>query len=381
MEALRLHTVINKKYQVFDRSGLLPFSIVFGLCRRYPEDTDPRPLVLNTAESILDVPYALTHELLAISGHDVKTKSGFPVDVGKLSQIESQNSFITVPSPVGRTKHWRHSLVVYEYHVDPASELGSLLEPGNNYEIRIKKGVNFGGKGHSYTNETIGATINTISASTEQSKIVCSRADGRAMFKVVESLPCPPEIQTRMQRSEGNDAAIIEVTVLHKGTDTVTVQTRGRQRYLTPWAPMQPHEEYPSRPRIIDLQKPAPAGHLQVVDMATNNIVHQVTKPPLCELCQQHDPRPQSESLLTLNPGEQLVRQVDVSKLFSKLPDGKYGLRMEPRGMWWCPGSCNDWPSEGDGRVPQHLWKTLIPPLVLQCGDVVELRVENGLAV
>lgn len=382
MEVLKISTIINKKHQVFDRSGRLPFSIVFGLCRRSAEDTDPRSLVINTAKTILDVPYALKHELLSIHRNDAETKRGFLVDVGKLNQLEGVNSTVTLSSPVGREKNWKENLTVYEYQVEPASELASLFEPGNSYEIRIKKGGpaggrgpgNFGGRGHKYINTT------WSEASTESPKLVYDRADGRANFVVVQSLPWPPEIETRMQQSQGKDATL-EVTVLNQGEDAITVQTHGRQRYLSPWGPMYPKEEYSIRPRLIDSQMPAPGGHLQVIDLLTKEVVREVTKPPVCQLYGPHDPRPKLESLLVLKPGEPLVREVDISGLLSKLPDGMYGLRMEARGMWWCPGSYEDWRDEADDRVPHHLYKTLIPPMVLQCEDIIELHVSKGVAV
>jgi hypothetical protein len=379
METLKISTIINRKYQVFDRSGHLPFSIVFGLCRRSTEDTDPRLLVINTAETILDVPYALKHEFLSIHGKDAETKRGFLVDVGKLDQFEGANSTVTLASPVGREKNWKESLTVYEYHVKPGSVLASLFEPGNNYEIRIKKGGpaggrgpgDFGGTGHTY----IDTTRNP--ASTESLKLVYDRADGCASFLVVDSLPWPPEIETRMQQSQGKDATL-EITVSNQGGNTITVQTRGRQRYLSPWGPMYPREEHSSRPRLIDSQTPAPGGHLQIIDLLTKEIVREVTKPPICQLYGPHDPRPKLDFLIMLKPGEQLVREIDISGLLSKLLDGTYGLRMEPRGMWWCPGSYEVWRDEADDRVPHHLYKTLIPPLVLQCEDIVEVCVSNG---
>ncbi len=143
---------------------------------------------------------------------------------------------------------------------------------------------------------------------------------------------------------------------------------------------MEPEEEYPPgdpRPRIIDSKVPAPAATIQVVDTATDTIVCGTTKPGVCGLYQMHDPRPKLELLVTLKPDAPLVRRVDISMMLSDLQDGTYGLRIEPRGMWWCFGSCEDFATEGEDRVPQHLFQTMIPPLMLECEDVVELRVDN----
>ncbi len=394
MDDLTIHTVINSRYQIFDRSGNLPFSIVFGLCRRSSEDTDPKPLVLNTANSILDVPYALSHKLLTLRVHDGESKRDTEVDVGQLSQNDSnEESYLTLPSPVGRTENWKKSLSIYQYHIDPSSELASLLEPGKKYTIRNKAGEDLGGKVYTYADQAEPLKEQgEPSTPIEKSKLVSSEADGRASFTVVPSLPWPPKIQTRMQwrRSEGDNigddrkggVTLLEITVLNTGTEAITVQSRGRQRFLVPWGPMEA-EEYPpedSRPRIIDPKTPAPAATIQVVDIAINTIVRGATKPGVCGLYQKHDPRPKLELLVTLKPGEPFVRRVDISRVLYGLPDCTYGLRMEPRGMWWCAGSCEDFATEGEDRVPQYLFQTMIPPLMLECENVVELQVENGVA-
>lgn len=66
---LRISTQLHSRFPVLDRSGRLSFSIVVGLFRRSPADTDARPLVLCTARSALDVPYALAHGLLTLHEH------------------------------------------------------------------------------------------------------------------------------------------------------------------------------------------------------------------------------------------------------------------------------------------------------------------------
>ncbi|KAK5994158.1 hypothetical protein PT974_07599 [Cladobotryum mycophilum] len=293
------------------------------------------------------------------------------------------------------TENWEKSLSIYQYHINPSSELAPLLELGKKYMICNKVGEDLGGKGHRYADEVEPLKEQgKPSTLTEVSKLVSSRVDGRATFMVVPSLPWPPKTKTRMQwcRSDGDNISddrkggvtLLEITVINNGTEAITVQTRGRQRFLVPRGPMQPEEEYPPldpRPRIIDPQRPTPAAAIQAVDTATNTFVRGATEPGVCGLYQKHDPRPELELLVALKPGEPLVRRVNVNKLLSSLPDSTYGLRMEPRGMWWCAGSCEDFAAEGEDRVPQHLFQMTIPPLMLECKDVVEMQVKNGVAI
>ena len=103
--APELHTQIHSRYQVFDASGRLPFSIVFGLCRRSPADTDSRPLLLETAGSVLDVPYALAHGLLTF--HEQDPDNGTQaVEVGlcRLGEVAANGEagFLALPTLVNR---------------------------------------------------------------------------------------------------------------------------------------------------------------------------------------------------------------------------------------------------------------------------------------
>jgi hypothetical protein len=70
MNKLRIHTHVHSRYQVLDASGQLPFSVVCGLCRRSLADTNLRPLCLGIGGSVLDIPYALAHGLLALHQRD-----------------------------------------------------------------------------------------------------------------------------------------------------------------------------------------------------------------------------------------------------------------------------------------------------------------------
>lgn len=396
MQELKIRTIINSTHQVFDQSGKLPFSIVFGLVRRSPEDTDPRALFFNAAESILDVPYALSQGLLTISAQDVESGRGTDIDLGQLSQSDikkgSQRPYVILSSPVGRTQNWKKDLTVYHYNIDPNSDLGLIFEPGGRYAIRGRAGGNLGGHGHEYADE--GEHLKELgndSPLCRPLKLLSSKADGRASFTVVPSLPWPPKIETRMQHhnSEGeNGATHLKLTTVNTGTEAVTVQTSGRQHFLIPRGPFGPEplgsegDIEDSRPRIIDAKTPSPASNIQVRDIAKDTIVRKKTRSPVFGLydTMKHDSRPRLENLVTFKPGEPLVRIIEVSNLQSNLPDGIYGLQLKQRGLWWYAGSLDDFTTECEDRVPQHLFQTMIPPAILGCKEVVEMKVDNGQA-
>ncbi|KAJ4137287.1 hypothetical protein NW768_002869 [Fusarium equiseti] len=305
MTELKVSIHITSRYRVFDKSGKLPYSVAFGLCRRSSNDKDHRSLRLSANNSILDVPYALSHGLLSLCENDVE------IDTGHLRSTDGNEPYLTLPSPVGRTGNWRNHLSIYYYHISPDSDLGRLFKPGNKYHIRNKTGGDLRGD-YVYVDN-----FGQSSRPSEKQKLVSSKAYGGARFKVVQCLPWPPEVQTRMQIHKAEDnAPVLEITVINNGNEPISVQTRYIQRFLTPNNPLQQNEEVPTldpRPRIIDPKTPGPASTIQIVDMATGQVVSETRKPGPCGgAATPRDIRPKLEILTTLRPGQPLVRHVDV---------------------------------------------------------------------
>ncbi|KAI1370150.1 hypothetical protein F4677DRAFT_383919 [Hypoxylon crocopeplum] len=391
MEEVRLQTAIHSQYQVFDASGQLPFSIIFGLCRRLPSDTDARPMVLHTASSFLDVPYAIAHGLLSLHEHHEEGGQETQVHLADRPRLSESKvgAYLTLSSPVGRAQHWREAVTIYQYRIDPNSELASVLQPGRKYTIRLA-GKDLGVKWWAYgdNDQLPNNTEGSPTRASETAKLVNSKPSaGKASFAVVVELPHPPKVETHMRlcwneesADDADGASALAISVLNTGAQPITVQTRGPQRFLVPWGPFQPEEVEASRPRIIDAASPAPSSGLLVVDAATGDVIREARKSGPCSglTDSNADHRPKLETLVTLMAGEPLVRRVDISRLLDGVPDGKYRIQMQPRGVWWCVGSCTEIGDEGDDRVPRRLYQTRIPPLMLKTEDVVEVRIENG---
>ena len=220
----------------------------------------------------------------------------------------------------------------------------------------------------------------------EPLKLVNSKATaGNATFTVVKSLYCPPQIDlSRLlfhplstDSSQQRDITILEISAVNTGSESITVQTRGHQRFLIPWGPFQPEPDaIDDRMRIIDASpnKP-PTSSLQIVDSATGEVVRgneQHGTGPLTD--SNADRRPKPEELVTLKPGEPVIREVEIEALVNGLENGQYKIRMQPRGCRWWHGEVKVEEEEGDGRVPAHL----CPPLMLESQDEVELRIRDG---
>ena len=397
MNELRIHTQIHSRYQVYDASGQLPFSIVFGLCRRSPADVDPRTLLLEIAGSVLDVPYALAHGLLTLHEQDPQdAKQQVEVDVSRLNNVAAKEAeCLSLPSPVNRTQHWRDSFTVYQCHFDVDGDLASILEPGKKYIIRLASG-DLGVKRWTYTDRKhFVDNDETPSHASEMVKLVNSKPTAsNATFKVIKSLPWPPRMETRMRLCApstssdsvlanaqlSSDTAILEVSVINTGSDSVTVQTRGHQNFLLPWGPFQPEPDADdNRIRIIDAapHKP-PTSSLQIVDSASGEVVRGNERRGTGPLTDSTaDQRPKIDDVVILKPGAPVVRKIKIGALIEGLVDGEYKVRMQPRGCRWWHGEIGKEDGE-DGRVPAHLCRIITSPLMLESQDEVELRIKDG---
>ncbi|KAF6230743.1 hypothetical protein HO133_000002 [Letharia lupina] len=395
MRELRIHTIIQSHFKVYDASGRHPFSILFGLCRR--SDKDPRPLLFETAGSAMDVPYALANGLLEIKQQDPQdAKQWLPVDLSRLNQVAPKESYcLSLSSPINRKEPYRKHFTLYHYEIHEHGPLASILKPGKKYAITL-------------ASKDLGVILWTSSdgkkfvdngeqpsCDSEPVKLVNSKPGaGKAEFAVVESLSWPPTVETRIRLcvpSSSSDTApanagsssrtALEVSVINHGSDAVTVQTRGHQRFLIPWGLLQPEPgACDNRMSIIDATAHTPpTSSLQVVHSVTGEVVRENNGQrgigPLMD--PNTDKRPKAADVVTLNPEVPYLREIDLGAFVDGLVDGKYTVQMRPERCRWWPGEVEKEEGE-DGRVPAQFCRNLNPPLMLESQDKVELRIRDG---
>ena len=384
MSTLPIFAHINSLYQVFDATGQLPFSVVFGLCRR--RDTDSRSLLLETAGSVLDVPYALANDLLILhEQHPDHFTQWIEVDLGSLSDVTEKNAeCICLPSPVGRTQRWRDALTVYRCHIGAHGPLASILLPGKKYRIRLAgedlgvKRFAYGDHGHFADNQNLSSDVKLINS---------QPTGGNATFKVVKGLPWPPRVETRMQLQAASSPAFdptvssmtLEISVTNIGASSITVQTRGHQQYLVEWGPFQPLEYQDDSTRICDpgLRGP-PTSSLQVVNAQTGEAVRETKQTGIGPLMAANaDRRPKAEYLVILHPRQSVVRNFDIGQLVRGLKDGSYVIKLVAKGCRWWEGEVKEADCE-NGRVPDGLGRKFGVPLMLQTNDEVEICIKDG---
>ena len=373
MEAPTILTELTSLHRVLDFSGRLSFAIVFGLCRRSKQDTDPRSLVLDVAGSILDVPYALAHGLLTIHERDPQDKRNWiDVDISRLKHANKRESeYLCLASPANRTGNYRASMTAYQYQLRADSELASIMEPGRRYTIKLASD-DLGVQSWAFQepSQTIGPSTKPHNMSSNPVGLVTSKSRaGSASFEIVDSLPWPPEVRTTMSRyvpkssadiagsEEGPDEhSTIEISATNLGTKLVSVRIRGSQHFLYPWVSFNPDvvaNDHHMRILNPDASK-ALNMSLKVVGSADFRVIKDVySRHNIGPLhISKPDHRPHLSDLVVLSPDVPVTRKIDIRPLVRGLEDGEYAIDMHPKGCWWTMGELAEGEAD-DGKIPQ----------------------------
>jgi hypothetical protein len=389
MDELRVHVLMQARDRIFDASGKHPFTIDFGLCRRSPDDTDPRSLIIDISGSALDVPYAIANKLLISHGLNTLQRDKERLKHINLdTPIEKGDRYITLPSPVDRTKHYKDCFTMLEYSVEGGSELASLFLPGREYRISLAS-RDIGIKWYTYTDDpSLPIDQDLLSRPSETATMVNSKPSaGHAAFKVVESFPWPPEVSTHLHLIPSSDTApcCIQINITNMSTRPLSIQPRlGSLLYLQPRDLL--GDRTTTRPRMhrtLEADLPLSSFGFSVTNVWTKDEVPDNLPRPGCMglSSPKLDPRPRSKDLLTLEPGQEILRHVDVGSVLRKCEDGVYTIRLREQAKWWCVGGVEDIcdTEDGDGgRVRKELFSREILPLLLGSKDTIEVRKVNG---
>lgn len=335
----------------------------------------------------------ITHKLLTIHEHSPEDNQEPEVDLSRLTNTEGNGTYITLGSLINRTQTKFEAFTTYHYHIDANSELASILEPGKKYSVRLASkylGLKWYAYGERY--QLLCDEGKPLQPKVTAQQVNSKSSAGKATFIAVSSLQWPPRILVDMrlcssEESSGKTQAQQGTTILglyftNAGDQAISVQSCGLQRFLQPWGPFQPGPIDDSQPRIIYPSESSILSSLQIIDTSNGVVVREPRKPPPCLLYKSGtDLRPKLSSLVRLEPGELLLRRVDIDSILAKLPDGQYEVRLPSQSAWWCSGNPDEISEEDDDRVPKRHYKTKIPPLILESEDVVGLQVKGGKCV
>lgn len=409
---LKVYIKINSRYQIFDQSGNLPFSIVFGLCRHSPQDTNTRSLVLDTSASVFDVPYALANGLLKLFEGQEETE----VDLSSFHAEAGPHQWIALPPPVRRAVHWDQDFEIFLNEIDSRSDLARLLKPNTKYTIRFAS-TDLGVQWWSYSDSKEippGVTLSSESVS-EAAKLVNSKESaGKAAFTTRDALPSPPDLdihlklrpQSPLPTTTDDDgsresACTLEVSITNTNAENpVLIQSTGHQHFLVPWGPFQPVQTTDDRERLTSTRSASRSDLakqnfiIRSKSDDTNTLVHRTTSPVCGGLMNaKTDRRPTRSNFTALLPGKPLLQTFDLADLLianSKLPDGEYVIELEPLGAWWCWGSMdkifNDGGEvekrmegeKGKEKIPAEAYKGLRPPVRLRSENTVVVTIIDG---
>jgi hypothetical protein len=428
---IRLHLQLARSTSLFDLSGRLPFSIVFGLAR--DRRHDPRPdedLVLDTRRSLLDVPWALREGLLDWDVLSTDPGGGIMREVARgLRELDvdggdggdgdgeddgsgegrgmQRERFIVLKSLVGRTENFMQLLTLYEYVVDPASPLGEIFSSGGagvKFEISLlrpelgirwyrfgKKG-DFIGEDGEFLPRALrgGGDDDTAGGGLPPLSHRHGTSVGRCTFQTVACLSWPPNLSTHIsvvKGSETSPSSYLRISVSHSSSQPLMLQTTGEQRHLkiSSRYGLNGDEQYWSRilHEYSGNSKRALRLIIRVLDASTREVVYGGVPGFFCRLRDMRkpfDPRPKKGWMATILPGETLERKVEISEILKDLPDGEFEVHLEPLGMWWCEGEIGTPDDEDDGRLPKRFWRENVPPAMLEA-DPLKFRVIGGVLV
>ena len=115
-----------------------------------------------------------------------------------------------------------------------------------------------------------------------------------------------------------------------------------------------------------------------MIDVATGSVVRDSKQGSVCGLTTgRPDPRPRVDQLVVLRPGIAVSREIELDGLWHGLKNGRYLIRLKPKGCWW---HFEDVKSEPDheGRVSMRCRTAKQTPVVLESGDTLEIDVIEG---
>lgn len=117
---------------------------------------------------------------------------------------------------------------------------------------------------------------------------------------------------------------------------------------------------------------------LFVVNDATDEIVRGHHDTSICHLRDSKaDLRPTIDELSILKPETPVVNVVDISSKIKGLEDGRYKIRMHPKGCRWWRDVLRKEEGEGE-KVPVRLWKSWTVPIMLDSEDELEITIKDG---
>ena len=348
---------------------------------------------------------------------------------------------ILLPSKSNRTaKRGQRGVTEYRYRIEAGLPLAACLEVGKRYSIgRVERdlGVHSWIDGSSSnptlpsdkvpTTTTTTTTMTQTPPAAENTKdITCIEKTcnlrsgphgGFAVFRVIKNLAWPPTLETRMQllfspgpgrpiastmndqqnpNREDNtnldlDRPILRITVTNPHpTAPISIQTLGQQRFLSPWGPFLPESEdglnAGKRPTILAPSSPsAGTANFQIMNLGSGAVVRNSPKPGACAGLRigRPDLRPQLEDLVVLEPGVGVRREIELEALVKGLEDGRYVVRLKPKGCWWCFGEVGEGESEDGEKVPKHIYGAAKyqTPAVLRSEDEVDFILKDGRVV
>lgn len=368
-------------HSTLDLSGQLPFQLKLWLVRRTKSDHEPRSLTILVPGSLLDIPYALKCGVLKIyetQPWGVMSDDAAPLDFSDL-ELKPSVEFLTLDSPVGENLRDFDRYVSFGYSVDADSAIAQRFEANKTYRIVLPN------DGHDFPVDWC-----SLEGSSSYQPSLSSRPGihikrtghtPNVSFTTVQALAWPPQVTVSLSFPSTATPAIfsekgpsvIQASLTNTGSRSVTIQTRGDQRFVLARDRLQ-NLVPDDRPRIS--AEKCREDVFLVVDEQSGEVKYK-WRPPICTLRLRERgpyclPR---DAFVTLEPGVPLVRDVELNRLRNLSP-GDYRLYLETLSCWWTWATVDEL-FGSDTEIAMSSQKLRVPPLELASTNELKFTVSE----
>ncbi|MDI1492866.1 MAG: hypothetical protein OHK93_004649 [Ramalina farinacea] len=369
---LKLHLDSTYSPAVLDLEGSIPYDIVLQVRRGATDLT--RPMNILTDNSLFDIPYAFSKNLLRVIdlGSNEQVDLGAPTTPTKPT---AQPRIFTLPPRTSRLPLFEYDLVI---PLQLSTHIRHALLPNHQYRVELNT-IDLGIKWWNYgtdTNPNLPTSTTDLPPS-EPAQLVAPKPTHRD-FSVISSLPIPPTISIALSLSSptihrSNPTTLLRATITNQSPHTITLRSSGDQSYIRP---SNNRSLDSNHPRITSTSPPPSIFNFSITSASTG--AEFVPQPK--HICAGSSRR--IAGLTTLEPGVPFINEFKLMEgadaILTAMADeesgGEFRVRLREMGVWWAEGKGEEvLGGGGEGQVPglgRVCW-----PLMLRCEDEVVVRV------
>ena len=346
-----------------DLSGAKLFDFYFDIKRNPLSDTDDRDLTFLVNESVFDIPYAFEEGLLELIDVETGAVVVWPTGGKPLSKRQGKK-FITLSPPInGGTGGDSTRSIPFQI----SYKLNSTVQPGQPYRV-VLRDLDLNVKWWSFNPPDNLTDLDRLPTS-EKGKLVAKTTTNK-FFRVVPSIGSPPPISISISLSTSKvsyrgPTPRIRISIVNKGSTTVTVKSSGEQPYIST------RNVNPRDPRITCPKSFHSLKNFTITNSRGDTIMNILDSPSAMPLGLS------KTNFTALEPGRPLVMEAEfltqswIREKLKKDGSGPFTLRLKRREAWCFEGSIDELFGEKEKLTWDGLFRSACLPVALEAEDEV----------